>query len=205
MHPRWLFGTALPTLLREGLPRYQNADATRITSIFSANTARTHVRDSLSWRDLEWMRARWKGKLVIKGVLAVADVRMAREIGVDGILVSNHGGRQLDGSVAPLHVLPGIAAEAGDMAVLYDGGIRRGTDVIKALALGADFVFVGRPCLYAAAIAEETGVRHAIRLLQQEIDRDLALLGCADLSDLAARVVRVTGLLQLAAAPALLD
>jgi len=92
-------------------------------------------------------------------------------------MVSNHGGRQLDGATAPLRVLPGIAEQAKDMTVILDSGVRRGTDVLKALALGANFVFVGRPFLYAAAIAGDAGVHHAISLLKEEIHRDMALLG----------------------------
>ena len=102
---------------------------------------------------------------------------MARQHGVDGIVVSNHGARQLDGAVAPLRVLPGIVASSGDMTVMLDGGIRRGSDVLKALALGARFVFVGRPFLYAAALGGQPGVEHAIRLLMEETSRNMALLG----------------------------
>jgi len=108
----------------------------------------------------------------------------AGKAGADGVIVSNHGGRQLDGSVAPLRVLPGIAAESRDMAVMMDGGIRRGTDVLKALALGADFVFVGRPWLYAAAIAGEDGVRHAVNLLRDEIARNMGMLGITSLDEM---------------------
>jgi L-lactate dehydrogenase (cytochrome) len=105
-------------------------------------------------------------------------VRIAREHGLDGVMVSNHGGRQLDGTVAPLRVLPGIREAAGDkMAVIMDSGFRRGTDVLKALALGADFCFIGRPFLCAAACAGEAGVAHAVSLLMDEIDRDMAQLG----------------------------
>jgi L-lactate dehydrogenase (cytochrome) len=114
---------------------------------------------------------------VVKGILAQDDARIARDTGVDGIIVSNHGGRQLDGAVAPLRVLPDIAEQAGAMTVMMDSGVRRGTDVLKALALGAQFVFLGRPFLYAAAVAGEHGVRHAVGLLQDEIDRNMALLG----------------------------
>src|SRR3989337_2503159 len=128
------------------------------------------------------MRRLWKGRLVVKGIHDKDDARISRESGVDGIIVSNHGGRQLDGAVAPLRVLPGIVAEAGAMTVMLDSGIRRGTDVLKALALGAQFVFVGRPFLYAAAIAGEAGVRHAINLLRDEVDRDMALLGITTLA-----------------------
>lgn len=149
---------------------------------------RKHARDGLDWDDLKWLRNYWKGKLLLKGVLSGEDAQVALKIGLDGLFVSNHGGRQLDCAVSPLKVLPEIVAEKGDMAIIYDGGIRRGTDVIKALALGADFTFVGRPFLFAAALGEEPGVAHAINLLQDEIYRNLALLGSTDLNDLASRV-----------------
>jgi L-lactate dehydrogenase (cytochrome) len=189
-HPRWLFGVWFRTLLRHGMPHYENTDATRGIPIFSRDAFRTHLRDSLTWRDLEWIRERWKGRLLLKGVLAAADARKAREIGLDGVIVSNHGGRQLDGAVAPLRALPEIKEAAQGMTVLFDGGIRRGTDVIKAMALGADFIFVGRPFLYAAALAGSAGVRHSVSLLRTEIHRDLALLGCRDLSEVKDRVRR---------------
>ena len=129
---------------------------------------------------------------MIKGILDPADARIARDAGVDGIIVSNHGGRQLDGTVSPLRVLPGIVAACPDIPVMLDGGIRRGTDVLKALALGATFVFVGRPFNYAAAIAGEAGVGHAIDLLSGEIQRDMALLGITRLDELdARRLVRI--------------
>lgn len=188
-HPRWLIETVARTLMTEGMPHFENGRATRGVPVFSANAERSLTRDSLDWSVIEWMRARWKGRMLIKGILAAADARKAREAGIDGIFVSNHGGRQLDGAVSPLQVLAEVAREARPMAVIYDGGIRRGTDVIKALALGADFVFVGRPFLYAAAIAGQDGVAHAITLLKDEISRDLALLGRTDLSDLAPLVV----------------
>jgi L-lactate dehydrogenase (cytochrome) len=130
------------------------------------------------------MRRLWQGRLVLKGVLDPEDARIARESGVDGVIVSNHGGRQLDGAVAPLHALPPVAAEVRGMTVMMDGGIRRGTDVLKALALGAQFVFVGRPFLYAAAIGGEAGVRYGIRLLREEIGRDMALLGINTLAEM---------------------
>jgi L-lactate dehydrogenase (cytochrome) len=188
-HPRWLIETVARTLMAEGMPHFENSRATRGVPVFSASAERSLTRDNLDWSVIEWMRARWKGRMLIKGILATADARKAREIGIDGIFVSNHGGRQLDGAVSPLQVLGEVAREARPMAVIYDGGIRRGSDVIKALALGADFVFVGRPFLYAATIAEQDGVTHAITLLKEEIKRDLALLGRTDLSDLAPLVV----------------
>jgi len=188
MHPRWLAGTLFRSLLREGMPHFENLAAKRVPMI-SFKATRVHLRDNLSWSDLARMRDRWRGKLVLKGVLSAADVALARAAGVDGVIASNHGGRQLDGAVSPLTVLPAMNAERGGMTLMYDSGIRRGTDVLKALALGAAQVFVGRPFLYAAVAGGTDGVLRAIDLLRTEIDRDLALLGCRDLSDLASRLV----------------
>jgi L-lactate dehydrogenase (cytochrome) len=193
-HPRWLFGAALKTLRHDGMPHFENFTAERGAPLLSATETRSHRREALNWADLEFIRGRWKGKLVLKGVLSPADAVLARECGIDGIIVSNHGGRQLDTAVAPATVLPAIAAAAGGaMTVLADSGIRRGTDAIKMLGLGADFTFVGRPFIYAAAIAGVPGVHHAIAILQSEINRDLALLGCTDLSDLASRLALPPG------------
>ena len=132
----------------------------------------------LSWDDVAWIKQRWGGKLIIKGIMEPVDARLAVASGADALIVSNHGGRQLDGAVAPLRVLPAIVEQAGSgMTVMLDGGIRRGTDVIKALALGAQAVFVGRPFNYAAAVDGEAGVTAAIDLLRAEVDRNLAMLG----------------------------
>lgn len=193
MRPRWLVGTALRTLAARGMPHFENMDALRGPPIVSRNVVRsTKGRDRLAWRHAELMRARWKGSFVLKGVLAPEDARRAREIGCDGIVVSNHGGRQLDGAIAPLEALGPIVAEAGGMAVMLESGVRRGTDVLKALALGADFVFVGRPFLFAAAIAGQAGVRHAVDLLAEEIDRDMTLLGIRTLDELSPDLLRPT-------------
>jgi L-lactate dehydrogenase (cytochrome) len=179
VRPRWLLGTALRTLVRHGMPHFENSYATRGAAILSRNVVRDFgAKDHLSWTHLAQIRRRWPGRLVVKGIMSAADGLIARDEGVDGIVVSNHGGRQLDGAVSPLRVLPGIVAKLGrDYPVMMDGGIRRGTDVVKALALGAKFVFVGRPFLYAAAIAGQQGVEHAIRILADEVRRDLGLLG----------------------------
>jgi L-lactate dehydrogenase (cytochrome) len=123
-------------------------------------------------------------------LIAPADARIARECGVDGVIISNHGGRQLDCTVSALRTLPEIAAEANGMIVMLDGGIRRGTDVIKALALGAQFVFVGRPFLFAAVAGGEAGVQRALTLLRDEIDRDMALLGIRSINEISPDLVR---------------
>lgn len=183
IRPRWLVGMFFRTLLLHGMPHFENMGP-RVPLLSRTGERQRGRRDRLSWQHVELMRRLWKGRLVLKGILDKDDARIARESGVDGIMVSNHGGRQLDGAVAPLRVLPGIAEQARGMTVILDSGIRRGTDVLKALALGANFVFLGRPFLYAAAIAGEPGVRHAVKLLRDEIDRDMALLGIATLEQM---------------------
>jgi L-lactate dehydrogenase (cytochrome) len=126
----------------------------------------------------------------VKGILDRDDAGRAVDRGADAIVVSNHGGRQLDGAIAPLRVLPEIVAACRDVPVMLDSGIRRGTDVLKALALGASFVFLGRSFGYAAAIAGEAGVRHAISILATEIDRDMAMLGIRSLAEIRSSHLR---------------
>src|SRR3954471_2764499 len=190
-HPHWLFGTWLRTVKNHGMPHFENMDAQRGPPVLARNLMRNiGARDQLAWKHVELIRRRWKGKLVVKGLIAPEDARIARESGVDGILLSNHGGRQLDHTVSALRTLPEIASEAGGMTVMLDGGVRRGTDVIKALALGAHFVWIGRPLLYAAIAAGQEGVERAITLLRDEIDRDLALMGIRSLGEITGDLVR---------------
>jgi L-lactate dehydrogenase (cytochrome) len=187
-HPRWLFGTAFRTLLLHGVPHFENMDATRGPPFLSrAATRLIGQRDALSWESVALVRKLWKGNLVLKGILSPEDAMLARESGVDGIIVSNHGGRQLDSAAAPLRVLPAICERSNGMAVMLDGGIRRGTDVLKALGLGASFVFLGRPFLYAAVAGGEEGICHAIALLANEIDRDMALAGVRSIPEFSAK------------------
>ncbi|MDN7752307.1 alpha-hydroxy acid oxidase [Burkholderia gladioli] len=186
VRPRWVAGTFLRTLLRHGMPHFENSFAIRGAPVMSSTVLRDFsARDHLTWRHIEAIRRRWKGPLVVKGLLSVEDALEARRVGADGIVLSNHGGRQLDGAVSPMRVLEAVVAAVGpDYPVLIDGGFRRGSDVLKAVALGARMVLVGRPFNYAAAVAGEAGVAHAIGLLRDEVDRNLAMLGvtrCAEL------------------------
>jgi len=183
--PRWLCGTFLRTLLTSGMPYFENSFAERGAPILSPKVDRDFSnRAHFNWGHVARIRDRWKGAFVLKGILSPADAAEARRAGVDGVIVSNHGGRQLDHAAAPLQVLASIVAEAGGMAVMMDGGIRRGTDVLKALALGARAVFIGRPFNYAASTFGEAGVVHAIGLLRAEVDRNLAMLGIDDIAKL---------------------
>ncbi len=187
LHPRWLAGTFGRTLLREGLPHFENFAAGR-APMFALKATRVHRRDTLDWNWLRSVRDKWAGKLLLKGVLSPLDAQAAAAIGIDAVIVSNHGGRQLDTASPPLRVLPEMAMQAGAMELLYDSGVRRGADVIKAVGLGARMALVGRPFIFAAAAAGEEGVRRAVTLLKSEIHRDLALLGSCGMDDLAGRL-----------------
>lgn len=189
-HPRWLFGTFLKTIVRHGMPHFENNYARRGAPILSSSVLRDFSdRGHLGWDHIRMIRRMWPGKMIVKGILDVRDARMAIEHGVDGIIVSNHGGRQLDGTVSPLRVLPGIVQRCPEVPVMIDSGFRRGTDVLKALALGAKFVFVGRPFNYAAAVAGEAGVRKGIALLRDEVSRDMAMLGVTSTNGLSPDVL----------------
>ena len=136
--------------------------------------------NSLTWRDLEWLRAQTALPVLVKGIHTGEDAVLATEAGVEGIVVSNHGGRQLDGVAASLDALPEVVEAAGDsVEILLDGGVRRGTDVVKALALGARAVLVGRPALYGVAVGGADGVERVLTLLRDEVALALALCGCA--------------------------
>ena len=194
-HPRWTFGTFLRTLAGHGVPHFENSMAERGAPIIARNVERDFGgRDRLDWNELAKIRKRWNGRLVLKGVMHADDARLAVEHGVEGVIVSNHGGRQLDGTVSPIRVLPEIVQAVGTRTVvMMDSGVRRGTDVLKAIALGAKFVWVGRPMNFAASVAGEPGVAHAIGILRGEVRRNMALLGVNRLEQLGPGFVRTLG------------
>jgi L-lactate dehydrogenase (cytochrome) len=202
--PRITVRNALDTLRRVGWmrrvllgPRLTLANlvgapgAPRTDIVTLGGVANRQVDPSVAWADLAWFRSLWHGPLVLKGVLTAADARRAVDHGVDGLIVSNHGGRQLDGTPASIEALPEIADAVGDrIEVLLDGGVRRGADVVRALALGARAVMVGRPYLYGLAAGGQAGVRRALRILAGEVDHTLALVGVPRAGDLDPTVVR---------------
>ena len=146
---------------------------------------------SVTWRDVEWLAAEWKGPLAIKGIMAPADAKRAVASGATGIMISNHGGRQLDGAPAPVDQISDIRDAVGDGPdVICDGGVRRGSDVVKALALGATACSIGRPYLYGLAAGGEAGVDRALTLLFEEFERTLILAGVNDIAELGRRHVR---------------
>lgn len=155
-------------------------------AIASAEAQDRYMQGDLHWDDLAWMRDQWKGPLYVKGVLDPDDAaRAVDEVGVEGVVVSNHGGRQLDRTQAAIDALPAIVERVGERAEVYlDGGVRRGTDVITALCLGARGVFIGRPYLYGLAAAGEAGVEAVLEIFRSELATALTLMGCADVADL---------------------
>ena len=142
-------------------------------------------QSAVCWDDLRWIRELWKGPLVVKGVQTADDARRAADKGADAVVVSNHGGRQLDGTAPSLRVLPEVvAAIDGQLEILVDGGIRRGSDVVKALCLGARAVLIGRAYAYGLGASGEAGVARAIEILRADVVRTLKLLGCPSASAL---------------------
>jgi (S)-mandelate dehydrogenase len=190
-HPRWIY----EVLLRHGVPRFRNVESFLPPGMASAVGGSTVIPGlflpTITWDDIAWIRQFWRGKLLIKGVLTAADAERARALGCDGIVLTNHGGRQLDYCVAAIEVLPEVvAAVGGRLAVLIDGGFRRGTDIVKALALGAEAVLLGRATLYGLGAAGEAGVERALEILTTETDRVLGMLGCNSVSELKPAHVR---------------
>jgi len=149
--------------------------------------------DSLNWDDLRQLRKMWPHKLMVKGILHPEDAKLAADCGADGVIVSNHGGRNLDSSMAPIEVLPEIVDAVGKrLTVLVDSGFRRGSDIVKALALGAQAVLIGRATLYGVAAGGEAGAHRALAILREEIDRIMALTGARTIGELGPHLLHFT-------------
>ncbi|MEI7679412.1 MAG: alpha-hydroxy acid oxidase [Betaproteobacteria bacterium] len=185
-HPRWMFGVLARYIMTTGMPRYENYPSAIKSKITGLPMGRASLRtDSLSWDDLRQLRQMWPRKLIVKGILHPQDAVLAADCGADAVVVSNHGGRNLDVTMAPIEVLPDILqALGGRIPVIVDSGFRRGSDVVKALALGADMVYVGRSTLYGVGAGGEAGATRAINIFREEIDRVMALIGCPDIAGL---------------------
>lgn len=192
LHPHWL----LHTWLRGGgMPRFENVAefvGAGATAADLAEFTRSQRNTGLSWDDIAWMKSQWgDGPVLVKGLACVEDVEPARRAGVDGLVVSNHGGRQVDGVPGTLDLLPEIVSAAGpEMPVLLDGGIRRGSDVIKALALGARAVLVGRATLFGVAASGQEGATLALTILRDELRRTLAMVGVPSVATISRDVLR---------------
>jgi len=184
-HPRWLC-----SYLASGMPQLKNFSATNATDTASqAAVLKRQMDASFNWDDLRRLRDQWPGKLLVKGILTAEDATRCIEAGADGVVVSNHGGRQLADLLAPLDALSEIAHVSGNASVIVDSGVRRGSDVIKAISLGANSVMLGRATLYGLAARGQTGVEHVIAMIQSEIDRTLALIGCPSIDGLDASYI----------------
>jgi L-lactate dehydrogenase (cytochrome) len=185
VRPRWLYN-----FVRDGMS-IELANATALgpggTPMRPEQASAALISEPPTWADIEWIRRQWKGPLAIKGLLTADDARRALDHGADGVVVSNHGGRQLDGAPATLRALPEIVAAVGDqLEIFLDGGVRRGSDVVKALALGARAVMIGRPYVYALGARGERGVDEVLSLLREELHNAMGLMGCHSIRDLDA-------------------
>jgi L-lactate dehydrogenase (cytochrome) len=190
LHPAWTW-----RFLRSDPVRFANVrDAAGVgdgrTAVTLSEYVNTQFDPGLSWRDVEWMRSVWSGPLVIKGVQAVDDARLAADAGVEAIALSNHGGRQLDSAPAALDLVPPVADAVGDrLEIICDGGVRRGSDIVKAVALGARACMAGRAYLYGLGAAGERGVDHVLGLLGADVRRTMALVGASSVAGLGRGLV----------------
>ena len=189
-HPRWLTSTWLPS----GMPRIENVAEhlpPGANAFALANFTRAQRNPLFCWDEVEWVRDKWKLPLALKGILTAEDARIAVSIGVDHIVVSNHGGRALDGAPASLDAMMEVSKAVGANArILVDGGFRRGADVVKALALGANAVLLGRVPLYGLAANGELGVAQSLQIMREEIERVMALIGCSTIPEISLQHVQ---------------
>ena len=194
MHPRWLAGVLARYVMTTGMPRYENYPSEIKYKVTAQPMGRSQMRnDSLNWEDLRELRKMWPHRLIVKGILHPQDAVFAAECGADGVVVSNHGGRNLDGAMSPIEVLPEVADAVGKrVTVLVDSGFRRGSDVVKALALGAHAVQIGRATLYGVAAGGHAGATRAIGIFREEIDRVMALIGCPTIDKLGPECLHFT-------------
>lgn len=187
-HPRWMFGVLGRYMMTTGMPRYENYPRviqSRVTAAPKGLVRNPMKNESLNWDDLRALRERWPHKLMVKGILHPRDAQLAVECGADAVIVSNHGGRNLDSTMAPIEVLPKIVDAVGkSTTVIVDSGFRRGSDIVKALALGAKAVLIGRGTLYGTAAGGEAGAARALEIYREEIDRVMALIGARNVSEL---------------------
>ena len=185
-HPRWL-----AAFIADGMVRpFPNVVIPGSGPLAAIDVASALESAQVSWTDLKWIREQWDGPIVMKGVMTADDARRSVDVGAQGIVISTHAGRQLDGVAGPLRVLPGIVEAVGDkIEVLFDGGIRRGSDVVKAIGLGAKAVLLGRGYAYGMAAAGDAGIERAIEIFRADIIRTLKLLGCSSISQVNADYV----------------
>ncbi len=193
LHPAWTWAFA-----RSEPIRFANVEGQAVgdgsTPVDLAEYIHTAMEPAISWRDVEWLRGEWDGPIVLKGIQTVDDARLAADAGVEAIALSNHGGRQLDGAPATLSLVAPVAdAVGGRVEIICDGGVRRGSDIVKAVALGANVCMAGRAYLYGLGAAGERGVDFVLDLFRADVERVMMLLGVAAISDLGPELVATSG------------
>ena len=184
--PRWLTGVLLRTILSSGMPKNANYPEHYQKMVTWRGTPKPKTNKAMTWEDIARLRERWPGRFVVKSVLSSHDATQAVEHGADAIVVSNHGGRAMDSSVATIEALPEIVDAVGTKTtVMFDSGVRRGSDIVKALAIGADMVLLGRATLYGIAAAGQEGAEKAISILATEMEKTMASAGCRNIDELS--------------------
>ncbi|UVO35801.1 alpha-hydroxy-acid oxidizing protein [Bradyrhizobium arachidis] len=197
-HPRWALGVFARYLATGSVPTFANYPAAYRSSILSRNTKALRYQP-IGWDHIRWIRDLWKGNLILKGILRADDAILGAKLGADGVVVSNHGGRNLDGAVAPIEVLAEIVDAVGkQLTVIADSGVQRGSDILKLLAVGAKAVMIGRGLLYATAVGGSSGASRMVGILQRELDIALGMSGCNDIGELDRSLIEMPGVKPMA-------
>ena len=190
LHPRWSFNLLLHPDFRLANVSHR-VDALANTTMSLIDYVNSQFDRTVSWEDVAWLIQEWNGPFIIKGLLTADDAKKAKDVGASGIMISNHGGRQLDGTPAPIDCVTSMREAVGDdMELIVDGGIRRSTHIIKALALGADAVSIGKAYLYGLAAGGQKGVELVLQILRDELERDMTLLGASSIKQLSSKYIR---------------